>query len=145
VTTPVDPSVCHDVPDGGLPDDGNGDYGQTQYGHAGSDDDCKYAVAATATPIRANTDVTFTVVGKSLITQAPLTGASVRAEVFLNDTHPAPNSGQGVVESAGGTYAVGPVRFDQPGRWTVRFHFYEDCNDVEGSQHGHVAFFVDVP
>jgi hypothetical protein len=45
-----------------------------------------------------------------------------------------------------GTYSVGPVRFDQAGRWFVRFHFYETCSDApEDSPHGHVAFWVDVP
>jgi hypothetical protein len=39
----------------------------------------------------------------------------------------------------------GPLRFDRSGRWVVRFHFYEDCNDGESSPHGHIAFFVDVP
>jgi hypothetical protein len=42
-------------------------------------------------------------------------------------------------------YEGGPLRFDQPGRWVVRFHFYESCNDSEVSPHSHVAFFVDVP
>ena len=49
-------------------------------------------------------------------------------------------------ESAGGKYSVGPIKFDAPGDWTVRFHFYENCNDApEDSPHGHAAFFVHVP
>jgi len=45
-----------------------------------------------------------------------------------------------------GVYSVGPVRFDQAGRWTVRFHFFETCLDArEDSPHGHAAFYVDVP
>jgi hypothetical protein len=41
---------------------------------------------------------------------------------------------------------VGPIVFDQPGKWVVRFHFFENCDDlVEDSPHGHAAFYVQVP
>jgi hypothetical protein len=65
--------------------------------------------------------------------------------VFLNDTHPAPNTDQKSTEGPDGTYRVGPIRFDGKGQWTVRFHFHEDCDDSETSPHGHAAFFVSVP
>jgi len=122
------------------------DYGATLFGTEGDDDDCKYHVKWSATPLRENTEVTFTVIATKLAEQQPLTGSPVRLEVVLGDTHPAPNTDQRSSESSAGTYAVGPVVFDKPGRWTVRFHFHEECFDTtEDSAHGHAAFYVDVP
>jgi hypothetical protein len=137
----VDLSTCHASVDAGAPD-----YGPTQYNSSGDDDDCKYQVSFTATPIRQNQNVTFTVTAKTLTDLQPAAGANVEAEVFLNSTHPAPNSGQATTEKAGGVYDVGPIKFDAAGRWTVRFHLHEDCQDsTEDSPHGHIAFFIDVP
>ena len=48
-------------------------------------------------------------------------------------------------ETSPGTYTYGPIRFDASGKWTVRFHLYEDCVDGDTSPHGHAAFFVTVP
>ncbi|HTO98110.1 MAG TPA: hypothetical protein VMK66_13765 [Myxococcales bacterium] len=128
-------------------DAGVADYGDTLYNSEGDDDDCKYHVRFSNSDIEQNKDVNFTVVAT---VKAPpggaATGANIIAEVFLNDTHPAPNSGQHVTESPPGTYNVGPIRFDAAGRWTVRFHLHEDCADeAEDSPHGHVAFYLDVP
>lgn len=135
-------AACH--PDGGIVM--MADYGAPQFNQSGADDDCKYDVSWTATPIRENADVTFTVSVKSRVDSSAVAKANVEAEVFLNDKHPAPNSGQTTQESANGMYAVGPVQFDAAGRWTVRFHVFEDCEDtLTTSPHGHVAFFVDVP
>jgi hypothetical protein len=137
----VDLSTCHAAVDAGAPD-----YGDTRFNSEADDDDCKYHVKFSATPIRQNTNVTFTVTAATKFDGQPAPGANVDAEVFLNDTHPAPNSGQATTEKAGGVYDVGPIRFDATGRWTVRFHLHEDCQDAtEDSPHGHVAFFVDVP
>jgi hypothetical protein len=137
----VDLSTCHANADAGAPD-----YGPTIYNSSGDDDDCKYQVSFTATPIRQNQNVTFTVTAKTLTDLQPATGADVLAEVFLTDTHPAPNSGQATTEKSGGIYDVGPIKFDAAGRWTVRFHLHEDCQDAtEDSPHGHIAFFIDVP
>jgi hypothetical protein len=103
-------------------------------------------VKFTATPIRRDQNATFTVTATTLADGHPATGANIDAEVFLNDTHPASNSGQGTTEKAGGIYDVGPIKFDAAGRWTVRFHLHEDCQDsTEDSPHGHVAFYIDVP
>lgn len=140
--TTVDPSTCHVPPPA---DAGAADYGATCYGTEADDDDCKYHVTWTSTPIRQNTDVTFTITSKNRAGGAPTTGAEPRLEIYLNDTHLAPNTKQAATETSPGVYSVGPVRFDAPGRWTVRFHFSETCNDGEHSPHGHVAFFVDVP
>ena len=162
---PVRAASCHpeagaadaSAPGSDAGDDGGGagEYGPTEFNAEGDDDDCKYHLAWTSTPIRQQTDVTFTVV----ITQKadntpmrPLPGEGsgvypVRAELFLNDTHPGPNTRQTAVEtSTPGTYTVGPVRFDDAGQWTVRFHTHEMCEDAfEDSPHGHAAFFVQIP
>jgi hypothetical protein len=134
--------------DAAAPDDGGApvsDYGETMYNAEGNDDDCKYHVVWTSTPVRENTGVTFTVTLTKLADMTPATGAGVRAEVYLNDTHPAAPPKQ-ATEAAGGKYTLGPVKFDVPGDWTVRFHFFEDCDDApEDSPHGHAAFFVRVP
>ncbi len=77
---------------------------------------------------------------------APAAGAKTSLEVFLSDTHPAPNSNQRSTEGPAGTYAIGPVRFDAAGQWTVRFHLYEECSELlDTSPHGHVAFYIWVP
>ncbi len=142
---------CH--PDAGPPmDAGGGDggmdepFGDTLFNSEGDDDDCKYHVKWSANGIYQNTDVTFTVVATNKSDSSPLHGSPVSAEVFLDDTHPAPNSNQKANEGASGTYTVGPIRFDASGKWTLRFHFHEECEDLtEDSPHGHIAFFVNVP
>jgi len=130
------------VPDGGAP---TVDYGETMFNAEGDDDDCKYHVSWTSTPVRENTKVTFTVKLTKLADMTTATGAGVRAEVYLNDTHPAVPPPQ-ATESPAGTYKLGPILFDAPGMWTVRFHFYEACDDGPAdSPHGHAAFYVGVP
>jgi len=136
----IDLSTCHANVEPGEPD-----YGPTIYNSSGDDDDCKYQVSFTSTPIRQNQNVTFTVTAKTLTDLQPATSANIEAEVYLNDTHPAPNSGQETTEKSGGLYDVGPIKFDATGRWTVRFHLHEDCQDsTDDSPHGHIAF-IDVP
>jgi hypothetical protein len=149
---------CH--PDAGPPgdagatDDGGtgSEFKPTMYNTEADDDDCKYHLSWTSTPIRENTDVTFTVKASNKTDKSPLTppagyaGDPIRAEVFLDETHPAPNSGEKGAMTSPGSYTAGPIHFDKPGRWTVRFHFFEDCDDtVDDSPHGHAAFYVDVP
>ena len=120
--------------------------GATLYNASGSDDDCKYQVEFTSTPVYRQESVFLTVIVKNQSDGAVAAGANLAAEVFLSETHPAPNSNQTTVEDPAGTYKVGPIRFDASGRWTVRFHLFEDCSDrLENSPHGHVAFFLDVP
>jgi hypothetical protein len=130
--------------DGGTPDN---PYGPTLIGAEGDDDDCKYHVKWTASPICTGADVTFTVSVTVKATGKPMTGAPVNPEVFLSETHPAPSSHPTSNETqTAGTYTVGPVRFDKSGNWTVRFHFNEQCSDLSpDSPHGHAAFFVSVP
>src|SRR5262249_6744646 len=99
-----------------------------------------------ATDIRLNEPVTFTVNANHLSDGQPATGAKTVIEAFLTPLHPAPNSGQTTMEPTPGKFVIGPVIFDQSGRWTIRFHLFEECSDaLQDSPHGHVAFFVDVP
>jgi hypothetical protein len=146
----VDPAICEQVvPDAGpdQPDagDGGSDFGDTLYGAEGDDDDCKYHLTWTSTPVCQNTDVTFTVTAIQLADNAPVTDPQPYIEAFLDETHPAPNSSATAVPKGNGTYDIGPIRFDAPGRWTVRYHLFGTCPDSEESPHGHGAFFVDVP
>jgi hypothetical protein len=138
--------------DGGASDDGGAssapDYGETLYNSSGYDDDCKYQVSFDSTPIRKNTDVTFTVTVKTLDPAGPATGADVQPEVFLSPIIPGDISRATTTETPAGSgiYKVGPIVFKESGLWTVRFHFYEECADgPEDSPHGHAAFYVQVP
>jgi hypothetical protein len=157
---PTDEAACHPTDAGtdAMPDhdaasdamdDGmsmSGEFGPTMIGSEGDDDDCKYHLRWSVTPTHVNEDQTFTVTITRLADGKPATGAAPDLEVFLDETHPAPNSNPKAVEtSTPGTYTVGPIRFDASGKWTVRFHVYEDCVDGETSPHGHAAFFVTVP
>ena len=147
----VDPAACTASTTSGLhtqheEDDGStDDYGATLYNAEGDDDECKFHVKWTSNAIAQNTDETFTLTATNKSDGTPVTGAPIRLEVFLNDTHPAPNTTQTSKETSPGVYAAGPIKFDASGKWTVRFHFNEQCNDGETSPHGHAAFFVQVP
>jgi hypothetical protein len=133
-------------------DDGStstSDYGETMYNDMGSDDDCKYDVIWSSTPIRENVDVTFTVtVKRRADDDAAETSADVTPEIFLDVFTPADTARSTSKETpaGSGSYVVGPVRFTKAGQWTVRFHFNESCSDEnEDSPHGHAAFYVNVP
>jgi hypothetical protein len=124
------------------------EYGTTMYNQEGCDDDCKYHVAWASTPIIQNQNVWFTVSAFKLADLSAMNSPSmyVEAEVYLSSTHPAPNSGQTTTNPFPGTYVIGPVVFDAPGQWTVRFHWNENCVDIlPDSPHGHSAFYVNVP
>ena len=121
-------------------------YGDTMFNSEGDDDDCKYHVKWSATAIRENSDVTVTAIATNKAGGGPTTGANIDLEIFLNTAHPAPNTPVKTTEGPPGTYAIGPVRFDAKGQWTVRFHLFENCTDAAGeSPHGHAAFYVEVP
>ncbi len=125
---------------------GEDQYPATMYNSEGDDDDCKYHVTWASSSVAQNADVTFSVTAKKKSDGTPVTGAAPRLEVFLTDTHPAPNTVQVPTETAPGAYTVGPIRFDAKGAWTVRFHLNEDCSDLQDdSPHGHAAFYVTVP
>jgi hypothetical protein len=134
------------------------DYGETLYNSSGDDDDCKYVVSWTSTPVRKGQGVTFTVTASSKATGEPLvhipdqsTGALPlsRVEPYIpcDPTHFAPGDdfNAKITQTSPGVFTVGPIIFDKSARWAIRFHFYESCLDSETSPHGHAAFFVDVP
>jgi YtkA-like len=122
------------------------DYGDTMVGTEADDDDCKYHVKYTVTPVCDAAGATFTVTVTTTTDGKPVTGASARIEAFLDDTHLSPSFNPKSTEKAGGVYDIGPVKFDKPGKWTVRFHFFETCADEPAdSPHGHAAFFINVP
>jgi hypothetical protein len=134
------------------------DYGPTMYGSEGDDDDCKYHVTWTSTPIARNQDVTFTLTAKYKADGQPnppacsgcgvdgLSTDNSEVDITLNAEHPAPPTSAVVTEISPGTYTLGPYQFDEAGKWTVRFHLFELCSDItDDSPHGHAAFYVDVP
>ncbi len=135
---------CH--PDAGGIDAGPTTYGAPLFNSEGDDDDCKYHVQWSATQICENAGVVFTVKATNKTDGTPLMGAQTQAELFLGPTHPAPTPFVTSTEGPPGTYVTQPAKFDAPGQWTVRFHFFEQCSDLlNDSPHGHAAFFVNVP
>jgi len=153
-TVPANAASCQvsfDTDGGASSGDSDGgvatsDYGPTMYGSAADDDDCKYYVSWTATPIKENANTYFTVSALRLADMTPATCAGVRPDVSLSISHGAPAPRNPSAEIAPGVYQVGPIKFDAPGIWTVRFHFFEECSDTpEDSPHGHAAFYVKVP
>src|SRR5579859_2290476 len=131
-------------------------YGVTNYGTSAADDDCKYDVSWTSTPVCRTGNVYFMVTvkkragadgGAATPDGPPLTGASVSAEVVHSDCVTiALNATQTTVEQGDGVYKVGPIVFGKSGQWSVRFHLNGCCSDeLPDSPHGHVAFWVNVP
>ena len=140
------PDAAPNAPDAAPDAAPESDYGATMYNQEGYDDDCKYKVSWTSTPIYENYDITFTMTATTTVSPAPVTGAAPLIEAFLSDTHPAPATNQVPKETSPGVYTIGPIQFDAPGMWTVRFHLHENCFDlIDDSPHGHAAFYVSVP
>ncbi len=123
-------------------------YGPTMYGAAANDDDCKYYISWTATPIKEKEDTYFTVTAIRLADMMPATCAGIRPDVSLpaDPSAGVPTPRNPSTEIAPGVYKVGPLPFPKAGVWQVRFHLFEECGDSqENSPHGHAAFFVQVP
>ena len=133
-------------------------YGDTLFDSEGDDDDCKYHVAWTSTPVEKGKPFTLTVTATSKTTGEPLEHIAAqdpgkpalsRIEPFLpcEPSHLAPTSDYEarVTEIGPGTFTVGPVVFDESGHWAVRYHFYEECFNNVTTPHAHIAFFVNVP
>ncbi len=139
----VDEAACAEGEEEPAEGEDDDEYGDTLFNAAGDDDECKYHVAFNVDGVVVDQDATFVVTPTALDGGAAITGANVRAEVFLDETHGV--NGGTTVEDPAGTYTISGVQFDESGRWTVRFHFFEDCADGETSPHGHAAFFIDVP
>lgn len=121
------------------------EYGDTLYNAAGPDDECKYNIQWSSTPVSQNKNVTFNLKAVTRADNKPVTGAEPSIEVFLDESTPGPSTNQATQETSNGVYSIGPVQFNKPGKWTVRFHLYGQCGDEAGSPHGHAAFFVSVP
>jgi hypothetical protein len=143
----ADASEGTDATDNEAGEGGGSDYGETLYNSEGDDDDCKYHVKFTVTTVRKGDSATFTLTVTRLQDGKPATGSMrTEAEVFLTETHPSPSAGTARETGTGtGVYVLGPVKFDMSGRWQVRFHLFDNCQDAEDSPHGHAAFYVDVP
>lgn len=114
------------------------------------DDDCKYNVSFTVGCVEVDKPVTFAVkVEKRAAPGGPMTGDNPNSpEVYLadNPSHISPSNKINAPEGPPGTYKIGPIVFDESGRWVIRFHLNEECSDTpEDSPHGHVAFYIDVP
>lgn len=139
--------VCNE-PDGG-PAGCAPQYAPTMYNSAGNDDDCKYQTSWFSTPIVENANTTFVFTALHTIDGTPATGANVFAQVYLpSENHVSPSLNPPVQETpvGSGVYTIGPVVFDRPGMWTVRFHLNEECLDIlPDSPHGHAAYYVNVP
>ena len=67
-------------------------YTPTLYGQSGSDDDCKYDVQWTSTPICENQNVYFTVTATRRTDHKPVTGARIVPDVVLDCMYPIWNS-----------------------------------------------------
>jgi hypothetical protein len=148
----VSQASCHPAGSTADADAGTDEESPVLYNAAGDDDDCKYHVSFTSTPVRLNQNVAFTVTATLLdpaANGAPATGANIQIESYLADNPFVliPNTGVATTESGvSGVYKISPVKFTASGQWVVRFHLYEDCADLnDDSPHGHIAFLLDVP
>ena len=143
----VDPNICATASDNASADTdaGAAEYGDTLYKNEGDDDDCKYHVVWSSTPICEHANVSFNLKVTAKNGGGPVTGATPVIEAFLTDTHPAQVAAQSPQETSAGNYTIGPVQFDTKGQWTVRFHLFPTGCDEPTSPHGHAAFFVNVP
>ena len=119
---------------------------EVRFNAEADDDDCKYHVKFSTTPVTENGDVTVTAIVTRKSDGQPATSAGAELEWFLDATHPGPNTNPKTKETTPGTYAIGPLRFTAAGQWTMKFHLYGSCSDVaETSPHGHVSFYLAVP
>jgi hypothetical protein len=119
-------------------------YPEAHNGTEASDDDCKYDIKYS---VDCTSGVsTFTVTLTSRTTGMGLTGADPQIEAANGDSHPLPNPLPTTTEVGNGVYKISGAHLDTKGTWTVRFHFFETCDDTEEtSKHAHVAFSVNVP
>lgn len=151
----VDAAACKATPvesDAGADHDHDAgavaEYGATMNGAEGDDDDCKYHLKWSAAPGEAGADfaeVAFTVSVTTKADGKPVASAPVEIEAFDAKDSPPLNTTTETKETTPGTYVV-PVRFaaGASGKWTIRFHIHDDCNDSETSPHGHAAFFAQI-
>jgi hypothetical protein len=128
-------------------------YGPTQANQESDDDECKYHIKWTTTPL-CQGDVTMTVTITQIADGAPAAG--IPSGLFVESFQPKsptqacdvarshPGQNAFLQEKAPGVYE-GIVPFDAPGLWTLRFHIRDECDTLSPeSPHGHVAYRVDV-
>lgn len=139
----VNPASCTATP----PADGEpAEENPVHYNAESDDDDCKYHLSFTATPVRVNENVTFRVTVTNLAgAKGPVSGAGVNVAGTLDAALPIANSNPKTTEAPTGTYTISPIRFPKAGRWVITYHLFEDCMDLEDSPHGHASFYIDVP
>ena len=142
----TDPASCHPEagpdPDAGPPEP----YGDPQNGSEGDDDDCKYHLKWSSTPICIGSSVTFTVTITRKSDGKPAAGAAPYVELAMLPSHVGPPTKPMTTETQPGVYTIGPHILDAPGKWYVRFHMFGSCEDtLETSPHGHAAFNINVP
>lgn len=143
---PTDPASCHPADAMTDPDAGGPTYGDTMNGAEADDDDCKYHLKWSSTPVCRNANVTFALSITRKSDGKPAAGADPMIEAFYPPSHLGPDTNPKATETSAGNYTIGPLVFDQAGKWTVRFHMYGDCEDtLDDSPHGHAAFYLDVP
>jgi hypothetical protein len=151
ISQPTSQASCQARPDAGPPgtpdaDPTASDFGDPMYGVEGDDDDCKYHMKWSSTPVYRNWDIHFTLTLTNKVDGTPATGADPYIEATLNSTFSAPPTDVKTTETGAGVYDIGPMQFDMPGMWLIRFHVYHTCLDlVEESPHGHGAFYLNVP
>lgn len=142
----VEPVVVSQASCDATPPVGDVEMPETHYNAEADDDDCKYHVSFTTSPVRRNENVTFTVTASLLAgAKGPVTGADIGIEGVVGTLNVLPNNGTTTKESTPGVYTISPVKFDKAGRWTITYHLFETCHDLVDSPHGHASFYIDVP
>jgi hypothetical protein len=139
--------------DAGAPPEGDGGEPEppVQNNTEADDDDCKYHIRWTSTPIYRGMPVTFTVTVTNKANNTPIpfpanAGFEVAGVLASDDTVVLPNTSPMQMLGMNGMWTFGPVRFDNSGDWKITFHIREDCSDnEEDSPHGHATFLVRVP
>jgi hypothetical protein len=138
----VNPASCFATPPAGDP----AEESPVHYNAESDDDDCKYHVSFTATPIRVNQNVTFVVTVTDLAgAKGPVTMAAANLQGTLDNSVAIANTDPKTTESPPGTYTITPVKFPKSGQWVITYHLFESCMDLEDSPHGHASFYIDVP
>jgi hypothetical protein len=109
------------------------------------DDECKFHVVMRRTCNATPGPLNFLVAATQRSDGSPAMGAEPYFEAFLGLTHVAPNSGATAAEVSPGTYTIGPLFLDQPGRWTLILHLYGRCSmTAPATPHAHATFTMDV-
>jgi hypothetical protein len=151
---PTTMAACDVKQDAAAPPVTDCDYGPTLENQESDDDECKYHIKWTSTPV-CQGDVIFTATLTNLADGSPAAGVpsglylesfqprNPKAPCDVDEQHP----GQPAYlsEKAPGVYE-GVVPFDATGLWTIRFHIHNECTAVRpDSPHGHAAFRLTVP